>query len=273
MRKKLIYVLLGFIFFMFAVGIPVVINESYKVGRGYITLWNASDVLSYYGSLLGATVTAVVFAGTVIFTRKQIQKQDYENRERGRWNRIDEVVTLALKQIHPLKISKITAQGTQVKTGVILTELAEYEMNAKSALDMINCYVTENDYKRLEPLIINILNTIEKCCKISEAYSEQYSWIIQAEERKLSLRLLEEEEKKPNSISEKEIEEYKRRIESIPEFEINIFNQRLKKIGEDLMKIHSMEYCPLLVQKREIFDTIYDEIDNMSVKILKFWKK
>lgn len=37
----------------------MVINESYKVGRGYITLWNASDVLSYYGSLSGATVTAV----------------------------------------------------------------------------------------------------------------------------------------------------------------------------------------------------------------------
>lgn len=270
MRKELKYALLGCVILIFAVGIPVAINESYKVGKGYITLWNASDVLIYYGSLLGAVVTETVFAGTVIFTCKQIQKQSYENRERGRWNQIDEVVTLALKQIHPLKISKIAAQGTQVKTGVILTELAEYGMNAKSALDMINCYVTAKDYKKLEPLIINILNIIEECCKISEAYSEQYKWIIQAEERNVSLRLLKAEEKRPNSISEKQIEEYKRRIENIPKFDINIFNQRLKSIGEELIKIHSMIYRPLLMQKREVFDAIYDEIDNMSVEILKF---
>ncbi len=273
MRKKFKYILLGIVFLIFIVGIPIGINESYKFGRGYITLWEAKDVLLYYGSLLGAFVTAGVFAGTVIFTRRQIQKQDYESRERGRWNQIDETVTSALKQIHPLKISKITAQGTQVKTGVILTELAEYAMDAKSALDMLNCHVTAEDYKRIEPLIINIVSTIDECCKISEAYSEQYNWIIQTEVRNSSLRLLEIEKQYPNSISEKRIEEYKKNVEDIHELDMNVYNQRLKKIGEDLVKICDAKYRPLLVQKRDIFDTIYKEIDSMALERLKFWRK
>ena len=51
-------------------GVPIFINECYKHG-GYVTLWNASDVLSYYGTLLTAAVTIVTLWGTIIFTRKQ----------------------------------------------------------------------------------------------------------------------------------------------------------------------------------------------------------
>ena len=39
--------------------IPIIINESYKTGKGYVTMWEAADVLSFYGSFLS-------FAGTVV---------------------------------------------------------------------------------------------------------------------------------------------------------------------------------------------------------------
>ena len=39
--------------------IPFLINELYKADTGYITMWGASDVLNFYGSLLS-------FAGTVV---------------------------------------------------------------------------------------------------------------------------------------------------------------------------------------------------------------
>lgn len=44
---------------LLAIIAPFVINESYKTGQGYITLWGASDVLAYLGTVLS-------FAGTVI---------------------------------------------------------------------------------------------------------------------------------------------------------------------------------------------------------------
>ena len=68
MRKKgiiVISVLVGVLFFV--VGVPVIINECYKVG-GYITLWNANDVLAYYGTILGATVSVVVLATTILLS-------------------------------------------------------------------------------------------------------------------------------------------------------------------------------------------------------------
>ena len=39
--------------------IPIIINEIYKIDQGYITLWEAKDVLSFYGSFLS-------FIGTVV---------------------------------------------------------------------------------------------------------------------------------------------------------------------------------------------------------------
>ena len=40
--------------------IPIVINESYKNGKGYITVWTGADVLSFYGALIGAVGTIVL---------------------------------------------------------------------------------------------------------------------------------------------------------------------------------------------------------------------
>ena len=63
MKKKILFaiaVLLGIILFVF--GVPIAINECYRVG-GYITLWNAADVLGYYGTILGAVVSIGVLAG------------------------------------------------------------------------------------------------------------------------------------------------------------------------------------------------------------------
>ncbi len=39
--------------------IPLAINEAYKFGKGYVTLWNAADALAFYGAVLS-------FAGTVV---------------------------------------------------------------------------------------------------------------------------------------------------------------------------------------------------------------
>lgn len=57
---------------LLVVGIPIMINECYKIG-GYITLWSAADVLAYYGTILGAIVSAVL-AGIIHSTRKMIAR-------------------------------------------------------------------------------------------------------------------------------------------------------------------------------------------------------
>lgn len=60
-RLKIIGYIIGTIILIvfFVIVIPVIINEAYKVEKGYITFWGANDALSYYGDVLA-------FAGTVI---------------------------------------------------------------------------------------------------------------------------------------------------------------------------------------------------------------
>ena len=55
-------------------GIPILINECYKHGS-YITMWEASDALSYYGAILGASIAVGTLAVTILFTRKQIDSE------------------------------------------------------------------------------------------------------------------------------------------------------------------------------------------------------
>lgn len=53
------------------IGVPLIINESYKAGKGYITMWNASHLISYFGSILGAFATIIAIILTVIHSNKE----------------------------------------------------------------------------------------------------------------------------------------------------------------------------------------------------------
>ena len=46
----------------FVVGIPIAINEAYKVGEGYITVWGGPDILSFYAVVLSGiiSITALI---------------------------------------------------------------------------------------------------------------------------------------------------------------------------------------------------------------------
>lgn len=47
------------------IGIPVIINESYKANSGYMTMWGAADALAYYGTILGALVAVATVVVTI----------------------------------------------------------------------------------------------------------------------------------------------------------------------------------------------------------------
>ena len=78
MKKSLIRWSLVVILALLAViGGPIIINECCKGGSGYITIWSAADTLSYYGTVWGVLVAAATIAVTIIFTRKQLQRERF----------------------------------------------------------------------------------------------------------------------------------------------------------------------------------------------------
>ena len=50
------------------IAVPVIINELYKINKGYITEWGAADVLDYYGSVLSFISTTILGVATIILS-------------------------------------------------------------------------------------------------------------------------------------------------------------------------------------------------------------
>ena len=74
-----ILVLIASAAFAALVGGPLLINECYKKGTGYITVWNANDVLTYYGNILAAIVGVLGVYLTVWVSNKNY-RDDARNR-------------------------------------------------------------------------------------------------------------------------------------------------------------------------------------------------
>ena len=82
------------------IGIPVIINESYKANSGYMTMWGAADALAYYGTILGSLVAVATVVVTILFTYKQIQRDSYLRRENEKWFDVESVFSNALNTIN-----------------------------------------------------------------------------------------------------------------------------------------------------------------------------
>lgn len=103
MKKKIIFGIIALVVALFfVIGIPFIINELYKTGNGYITMWGAEDVLAYYEAILGAVATVLAVVFTIRFTKKQIQRENYLQREVEKWAKIEAVFADILNQLNPI---------------------------------------------------------------------------------------------------------------------------------------------------------------------------
>lgn len=66
-------IIIAVLFFFFI--IPIIINELYKLNKGYITVWSAADVLSFYAEILSGIITIVALIITIYFGKKDTEKQ------------------------------------------------------------------------------------------------------------------------------------------------------------------------------------------------------
>lgn len=75
MKKKILIILVVIAILTFImIGVPVIINELYKTNIGYLTLWGADDILSFYGTILGAMGGILGVFLTVRYSIKQYQE-------------------------------------------------------------------------------------------------------------------------------------------------------------------------------------------------------
>lgn len=242
-RKKLILVIVLLIL-LFSVVIPIAINESYKHDVVYVTKWEAADVLSYYGTLVSAIATIMTIIGTILFTRKQIQRDRFLERNQEKWKKVDSVITQALIDISPLKLR---ATGNMDTPNAMIynriSAIQSYMVSAKTSLNMVKCHINPNEYEQIKDYINEMGKAIEQFCIIAHELETEYMTL-----QNLAIR----------------------NGGQVPDAELLRHLDRANEIIKKIPPAHDGPYQKLLDMKREVFDKIYTEIEIQADQILKF---
>lgn len=277
MKKIWKWLLLGLGATVILVGVPVLVNECYKVGDGYMTIWNAQDVLSYYGTVVGAVIAVATIAITISFNRMQIRRDGYMKTETDRWAKIEEEVTKALDRINPQRLMLVNAKSLKYsvmeRPNYAVSEIQQYQMDCRVALDQVNFYLTKTDYTKLKPLLDVISSASEEFFEIAKQECELYTRIPMITGREAAAGLLKTEQNFPNTCSQEAIRYASSVLEATKGVTLENVVKEIEQQNEKLVELYDTRYRSISPQKCEIFNDIYAEIQENADKILRFGGK
>ena len=127
----------------------------------------------------------------------------------------------------------------------IITSLNRYSLEAKTSMDKLKCYITPEQYSKIEPLVDKMSYAIKEFCKIEDDYKTQCFSI-----QKILIR--------DGKVNNAELENF-----------INLSGN----IKERILPAYEGTYQLLLNMKRDTFDRIYSETENGAFQILFFKKR
>lgn len=218
---KIVIAIMAAIFFI--VGIPLIINECYKANCGYITVWDGADVLGYYGTLLGAAIAVLTLVVTIVFTKKQIQRDGYLRAETEKLSKLESIFLEILDSINPIETLKNVMDNGFSDSVKAINILQKYQLNCKTANDRLNAHLNMVDYPKFKVIIDAIANIAEDFVSISQGEIDQYFNLRLWVHRETASKMLHNEGIMPGSFSPKEIAFSKDVLEKTKDMEyINI---------------------------------------------------
>lgn len=131
------------ILFIFTLVVPFVINKMYKMGAGYITLWDASDVLSFYGSYLS-------FFGTVILGIVAVYQNKMAYQLNEQLQKLQQAQFTSMVSIKQLEISKQSAKNPSYRnprmTDVQILDLTAEDFDTTQSYHIDIEFENQSDY-------------------------------------------------------------------------------------------------------------------------------
>ena len=252
--------------------IPICINEAYKCNAGYTTLWGASELLAYYGTILGAISSIAIAVMTIRFTRKQIKSENFLNQEMRKLTQIENNYVHVLRNINPITISEIIIK-TNFHDGITkilqtISELQKYIGDLKIMFDDLSLSIGRNEYKELEHLVLQLKQVIDECSIIAtdaiNLYTKCYKKCLTSEWK---IELIIENEA-GHSFTNNEIEFAKSLIRDTSEFDNSVYQNELKLIYDKIISAHDSLYTDLMLNYTEVFGVIFANVKVKSEDII-----
>ncbi|MCM1308019.1 MAG: hypothetical protein NC223_05410 [Butyrivibrio sp.] len=268
--KKVIivfFIILGTLFLVF--GVPIIINECYKANCGYITVWDSSDVLGYYGNILGSAIAIITLVATILFTKKQLQRESFLKKENEKWERLKSVFLQTLNSINPMLILKEVMDNGFTDTNKAINILQKYQINCKTANDLLNAHLNIVDYPKFKELIDRIADAAEIFVIVSQKLIDQYSDLRILNNKDDALKMLKIENDRHGSFSKENIEFSKNIIEKSEAISFENIKLHVQNLNGEFVKAYEEKYRSLLQLIGSTFESVALETQQKADNILK----
>lgn len=269
--KYILWIVLASLFFI--VGVPITINEAYKIGTGYLTLWNAADVFSYYGTILGAGATIIALVITISFTQKQIHRDSYLKSEHEKWSRTESAFADALNSINPMRPLMETMDTGFTDPSVAIKAIQKYQMTCRTATDQLNAYLNIIDYPKVKPILDTMNSFVDEIDQILQDMVKEYSRLSDFLNRGTAQRTIEMENKYPGFFPKEDLVLHERLLKDTSKIQPDEIKKVIAQLNEKIIEIYCSKYRSLLQLKGSTFEIINTEIQQKADSILFLWRK
>ena len=272
--KRVLKIILGILVISaFLVGIPIVINECYKANCGYSTAWDASAMLGYYGTILGAIITVVTLVATITFTKKQIQRESFLKNESEKWSKLKSIFLDILSNINPMGTLKEVMDNGFIDPTKAIHILQRYQMNCKTSTDLLNAYLNMNDYPKVKHLIDGIAEMAEEFVDISSGEIEQYSDFRILQNKDSAYQMVEIEKARPGSFSKENLATNQEIIEKLKNMSSENINSQIAFYNSEFIRVYETKYRALLQSIGSTFETLEVATAQEADRLLNFDSK
>ena len=268
---KIFLIILGAIFLI--IGIPIIINECYKANFGYSTVWNGADALGYYGAILGSVIAVATLAVTIIFTKKQIQRDNLLKTETEKWAKIERVFATALDDINPIRVMKDTMDNGITDPGKAMNILQKYQLTCEMAGDQLNVCLSSKDYASVKTLIDSIISATKQFVAVAQKQIDQYSNLLSLKQREIAEKAIKIQSQYPGSFSQSEMSEHYETLERTKDIKFDNIKNELCLFINETVAINNSVYKPLLKTKNKVFEEINANVQKRADDILRIGRK
>ena len=255
--KKTVIIIVSvsiFAFLLLAILGPYIIDKLYiqgKIQPQYYTEFSASDMLGYYGIIIGTIIAGVgvfvsvlVLKTTIQFTRKQIAHDRYLQTERDRLKTIESKFDSLISMMNPLILNTMFLDRLPTSSGFHSGQgFNTYVIKSVIELDKLSFDTQINADTEFKELLDSLKIIKDKEYQVSQAYQNILTQI-------------------ETQIQNSQPRNYT--------YTLNDAQRKLFQDNSDILTaVHNTEYATLLSRKNVIFEKKYSAVEKEADKIIR----